>query len=123
MKMISPRYLEAVNQPENKEKIINALIREIDILKVIMVQFGISFEEACEKIAPICFEGMKEAPEASEEEKEIMKQIAKEFAEKLSDGLSRITKQQQIDSQIKHVNRIKDCLEKALENLSRLENE
>jgi hypothetical protein len=81
MKLISVGFLQTANSPDYRDEILKYFLKDREVVSIIMVQFGISFIEACEQIAKNSF-NLPEAPEATDEEKVIIQKVSKEFLEK-----------------------------------------
>jgi len=79
MKLISHKFLQSINEEYNRDRILNSLFKDEEAIALVIEKKKLSFEKACDWVATICFENLKEAPEANEAEKVIMQRVAKEL--------------------------------------------
>lgn len=79
MKLISPKFLQSINEQYNRDRILNSLFKDEEAIALVMEKKKLSFDKACDWAATVCFENLKEAPEANEAEKIVMQRVAEEF--------------------------------------------
>jgi hypothetical protein len=76
MKLISPNFLEKINDQWHREKVLLEMFKDEELISIVMIKKQVSFDQACEFVSQLCYG--KAAPEASESEKRIMMRVAKE---------------------------------------------